>query len=107
MLKRSQGNGKKVVGDGMIRSSNEISRETCRIQTGDGGSSTRQRGTAAPKVPGPVMCVAITNGNELATRDSSEEAAGRSQSPHSSDEAVQQTPWSQGGQEGRYERNSP
>lgn len=74
----------------MIRSSNEISRETCRIQNVDGESSTRQRGTAAPKVPGPVMRVAIAKGNEPATHDSSEEAAGRSQSPHSSNEAVQQ-----------------
>jgi hypothetical protein len=91
----------------MIGSSSEISRETCRIQNVDGESSIMQRGTAGPKVPGPGMRVAITNGSELATHDSTEETAGRSQSPHSSDEAVQQTPWSQGGQEGRYERNSP
>jgi hypothetical protein len=88
VTKRSQGNGKKVAGDGMIRSSNEISRETCRIQTGDDESSTRQRGTAAPKVPGPVMRVAITYGSEPATHDTSEETAGRNQNPHSSDEAV-------------------
>jgi len=74
----------------MIRSSNEISRETCRIQNVDGESTTRQRGTAALEVPGPVMRVAITNGNELATHDSPDDAAGRSQNPHSSDEAVQQ-----------------
>ncbi len=36
------------------------------------------------------MRVAIAKGNETATRDSAEEAAGRSQSPHSSEETVQQ-----------------
>lgn len=81
----------------MIRSSNEISRETCRIQTVDDETSTRQRGTAASKVPGPVMRVAIIKGSKSATHDTSEETAGRSQNPHSSQEAVQQTPWSQGG----------
>ena len=74
----------------MARSSNEISRETCRIQNVDGESSNTQHGTAAPKVPGPVMRVAITNGNEPATHDSPDDAVGRSQNPHSSDEAVQQ-----------------
>jgi hypothetical protein len=73
----------------MIRSSNEISRETCRIQNVDGESLTRQRGTAAPKVPGPAMRIATANGNEHAIPVSPEEATGRSQSPRSSDEAAQ------------------
>lgn len=72
----------------MIRSSNEISRETCRIQTVDDESSTSRCGTAEPKVPGPVMRVAVTNGSKLATHETSEEASGRSQSLHSSEEAV-------------------
>lgn len=60
------------------------------MQTVDAESSTGSEERCLENVPGPAVRVATANGNETATRDSSNETAGRSQSPHSSDEAVQQ-----------------
>ena len=73
----------------MVGRSTEISRETCRIQIVDEDRQHRSEERSNQRVPGPVMRVAITHGSETATRDHSLEAADRSQSPHSSDEAVQ------------------
>lgn len=60
------------------------------MQNVDAESSTGGEERRHKKVPGPAVRVATANGNENATRDSSDEAADRSQSPHSSREAVQQ-----------------
>ena len=80
-----------VVGDGMVGSSNEISRETCQIQNVDGESSTiAVRNAAKKNVPGPAVRVVTADGNETATHDCPDDAADRSQSPHSSDDAREQ-----------------
>jgi hypothetical protein len=44
----------------MIRSSNEISRETCQIQNVDGESTIAARNSCT-QVPGPEMSVAISD----------------------------------------------
>jgi len=91
----------------MIGSSSEISRETCQIQNVDGESSTTAVRNAAKNVPGPAVRVVTAIGSETATHDFPDDAADRSQSPRSSDDARDQTWPSQGGQEGRCERTKP
>lgn len=74
----------------MVGSSNEISRETCQIQNVDGESSTMAVRNAAKNVPGPAVRVVIADGSETTTHDFPDDASGRSQSPHSSDDAREQ-----------------
>ena len=71
----------------MVRSSNEISRETCQNQSVDGNSNAVME--SLPKKSRPVTLIVVTGSETNNQRGMSVEASGRSQSPHSSEEAVQ------------------
>jgi hypothetical protein len=92
----------------MIGSSSEISRETCRIQIVDGESSNKQRGTLLDSRFQARRCVLPSpTGTKL------QHAIQRKKRPAGVRALIvavkrcSKTPWSQGGQEGRYERTSP
>ncbi len=62
--KRSGRNGSMVVGDGMVRRSNEISREICQIPGRGRRTATKQWGTLLTQWPWPTKAYRPWKGNE-------------------------------------------
>lgn len=74
----------------MVRRSNEIRRETCRVQEVDGSVvNNGSTGRSELNGPGPPATRCGWRGANKTTSAHPVEASGRSQSPHSSDEAMQ------------------
>ena len=74
--KRSGRNGSKVAGDGMVRRSNEISREICQI-TGRGRRTANEavRDAAYSTAQARPRCIALGTGTNLTIPGSSDDAS--------------------------------